>query len=286
MSVRRNLLAVLSALVVATSWLGQAPATEAAGPIQPPPNVHLTSLGTLGAKQIPLHVTWPAASPAGSAIDHYELQVKRDSGDWAAVALSRKLARVVNNKQAAWSLITYRVRAVDRASNASDWAESTPVWLSTAQEDDPAVTLSTGWSRIKASNAFGGYRAVTTKPGASATFTFTGREVGWVARLASNAGSVTVEPDGMDPAPIDLHRKRTTPRRIAFTATYPTNGDHSLSITSQTSAKVDVDAFVVLSDPPADATLVGAGDISSCLSDDDAATAALVATIPGTVFTA
>ncbi len=36
----------------------------------------------------------------------------------------------------------------------------------------------------------------------------------------------------------------------------------------------------------ATATLVGAGDIASCLSDADSATAALVAAIPGTVFTA
>jgi hypothetical protein len=38
--------------------------------------------------------------------------------------------------------------------------------------------------------------------------------------------------------------------------------------------------------PTGDVTLVGAGDIASCGLDDDAATAALVDTIPGAVFTA
>ena len=38
--------------------------------------------------------------------------------------------------------------------------------------------------------------------------------------------------------------------------------------------------------PSADAVLIGAGDIARCDNDDDSATAALIETIPGTVFTA
>jgi hypothetical protein len=258
----------------------------AAGPTQQPPNIHLTSLGTLGAKAVPLHVTWPAATPNGAPIDHYELQVRRDNGTWTAVALPKKLAKAVDNKQAAWSVITYRVRAVDTTAAAGDWAESGPVWLSTAQENDESVSLTAGWTRTKRSVAFGGYRAITTEGSETATFAFTGREVGWVARLGPDAGSATVAPDGMDPAPVDLQRNKATNKRIVFSAVYPTNGAHSLTITTQASGpKVDIDAFVVLSDPT-DETLVGAGDISSCLTDNDAATAAVLATVPGVVFTA
>ena len=82
------------------------------------------------------------------------------------------------------------------------------------------------------------------------------------------------------------NRKSATNRRIAFTVTYPSSDAHSLTLVTQTSGALsDIDAFVVLADP-ADATLVGAGDIASCTGTADSDTAAVAAGVPGIVFTA
>jgi len=279
--------AVLVAAIVAATGLS-APFTQPAlaAPVQPAPAVHLAPLGTLGTANVPLQVGWPSATADGSPIAHYELQVSRDAGTWTSISLANPLARSVTTKQPAWTVLIFRVRAVDHNAVASDWSESVPVWLEIAQENDPALTLSTGWHIVTKSAAYGGKRADTTLSGATATFTFTGRELGWVARLGPNEGSVQVEPDGQDPATISLHRKAATNRRLVFTATYPTAGAHSVTLVTQTSGALsDIDAFVVLADPT-DATLVGAGDIASCSSTADSDTAAVAAGVPGIVFTA
>src|SRR3954451_2936766 len=262
------------------------PLTLAGAPTQPAPTVRVQSLGTLGATSVPLAVTWPAATPGAAPLHHYELQVSRDGRAYVALMLPKPLVRSVTVKLRAWSVIVFRVRAVDSASKASGWAASSPFWLETAQEGDRSVTLSSGWQIVSRTAAFGGRRAVTTQTRATATFSFTGREVAWVARLGPSGGPVTVAIDDQPPASLNLHRKRTTSRRVVFTALLPTNAAHTLTITTQTAgASYDVDAFVVRADPST-STVVGAGDIASCTSVRDSATAAAAAAVPGIVFTA
>lgn len=291
---QRSITVLVAAIVAATGLSAPFAQPALATPVQPVPTVHLAPLGTLGTANVPLQVSWPRATTDGSPIAHYELQVSRDGGSWTSITLPRPLARSVTTKQPAWAVLVFRVRAVDQAAVASDWSESTPVWLEIAQENDPALTLSAGWHMVTKSAAYGGKRADTTLSGETATFTYTGRELGWVARLGPNEGDVQVEPDGRDPATISLHRKRATNRRIAFTVTYPTSEAHSLTLVTQAPGGLsDIDAFVVLADPTA-ATLVGAGDIASCGSTADSDTAAVAADVlaavaagvQGIVFTA
>ena len=282
----KRLASAITVVTLLAASLALPAAALAAAPTQPPPTVHVQQLGTLSAKAVPLTVSWPAATPNGSPIDHYQLQVSRDSGPWTAVALSKPLARTLTVMQRPWATIAFQVRAVDKTNTASDWAASDPVWMQVAQEDDSAVSLSSGWQTTKNSAAFGGWRADTTHSGETATFTFDGSEVAWIGRLGPNEGSVQVEIDGMDPASLNLHRNSASNRRVVFTAISPSPGAHTLTITTQTpGAKAVVDAFVVLGSPTTE-TLVGAGDIASCTSTADSDTAALAAAIPGIVFTA
>jgi len=266
--------------------LSASAAVVAAPPTQLPPAVHLKPMGALGTTTIPLIVSWTKATANGVSVNHYELEVSRDNGAWTPVVLARPRQRTVTVGEAAWRVLSFRVRAVDDASEPSDWAQSAPVWLETAQEDDAAVSLSGGWPLVSRATAFSGRRAVSTQSGNSATFTFSGREVGWVARKGRDAGTVDVMIDGRDPAPLNLYRSSAASRRIVFMATPPTTGAHTLTITTTSAGKVDVDAFVVLADVPLPETLVGAGDIASCNSTDDSDTAALAAGVAGIVFTA
>src|SRR3954466_6463648 len=277
--------AVLAALTVTAAVVGPLP-VRAAGPSQLPPNVHLQALGTLGAKSLPLRVAWPAAVPQGSAINHYELQMSRDNGAWTNVALPRLLTRSVVVNQPAWGELAFRVRAVDNAARPSDWAESDPLWPSTAQESDRSVNLSAGWQIVSRAAAFGGRRAVTTQGAATVTYAFTGREVGWVARLGPSAGTAEVTVDGGPAVDVSLKRTKSTNRRLVVTRSWSSVGQHTLTVTTKTAgASYDVDAFVVIGNAD-DATLVGAGDIASCTSTKDSATAAAAAGVPGIVFTA
>jgi hypothetical protein len=64
-------------------------------------------------------------------------------------------------------------------------------------------------------------------------------------------------------------------------------GDYQVIVTATPGNKSDSSAVTVSCGPPlGGAVLVGAGDIAGCSSSGDEATAALLDTIPGTVFTA
>src|SRR5215218_1260655 len=125
---RKRLAAVACVVAVGSAVLG-GPLTAIGAPVQQQPSVRLKASGTLGATTIPLLVTWPAASPDATTINHYELERSRDGGPWTPVSLPRPLARSITTRQPAWRVLVFRVRAVDQAGRASDWALSVPVWM-------------------------------------------------------------------------------------------------------------------------------------------------------------
>jgi acid phosphatase type 7 len=131
----------------------------------------------------------------------------------------------------------------------------------------------------------------TSASGETATFTFVGRSVGWVARLGPDRGQALVSVDAGPGTSVNLHRNNASSRRIVFRAAWPTIGPHTLTLTTTSAgSRVDVDAFAVVTDP-VNGAMVGAGDISSCASTGDSDTAAVVETVLAddpstTVFTA
>ena len=89
--------------------------------------------------------------------------------------------------------------------------------------------------------------------GATATFTFTGSQVAWIATRAANRGLAAIVLDGVPTTTVDLARTTTEYRRLVFAPRVAIVGDHTLTITVAGTAGhpyVDVDGFVVV-DPPA-----------------------------------
>jgi len=281
----RALVAIAAVLVIAAQpaaaavRLGELDTADAKAfsPTAAAPTISLTRLSQTGAQAIPITVSWPMAAPDGAGIARYELERSLDGDAWTPVTLPRPLTRSIAVKIRPWAVIRFRVRAIDTANAVGEWAESAPRWMSTAQEGDRAVALAGGWQTVGDSAAFGRRRATTTTAGDSATFTFTGRQVAWVARLGPNRGQASVTVDGGTATNVDLHRAATKSRKVVYVASWPTVGDHTLTLNvTSAGAAVDVDAFVVLGDP-ADGTLIGAGDIASCSHTRDSDTAAVVA---------
>ncbi len=217
-------------------------APDALGPVSSAPTVAITSAGQLAKTALPLTVSWPAATPDGAPIARYELQRSLDGGSWTAVSLAKPLTRSVDIKVPPWAVARFRVRAVDTASVAGDWAESDPTWPTTAQEDDTASSArrAGAWSAIATPTANGAPRRPTA--GQTATFSFTGRQVAWIARLGPDRGQASVALDGTVTA-VNLVRAKTSSRRVVFRRTWPTLGPHTLTVTTTNNKPVDVDAF-------------------------------------------
>ena len=91
-----------------------------------------------------------------------------------------------------------------------------------------------------------GTRGSASAPGATATWTFTGREVAWVAAKGRHYGRATVTIDGVLRGTVDLDAAKTRFRRVVFRATWAASGTHSISIRALGDGRVDLDGFELL----------------------------------------
>jgi Big-like domain-containing protein len=120
------------------------------------------------------------------------------------------------------------------------------------EETDSSVTLSSGWASDASESWSGGTAAVSTAPGAQATFTFTGTSVNWIGGRSTGTGIARVSVDGTFVAEIDTYSKTEEIRVTMFTVNGLASTSHTLTIeatgqmnAAATSAVVMVDAFDV-----------------------------------------
>jgi hypothetical protein len=110
-------------------------------------------------------------------------------------------------------------------------------------------TYSGTWTRSYWQPASDRYVAVASGAGATATFSFTGSNVAWIATKSTNRGQADVLVDGAYVETVDLYSSSTpTAQFVAYSGTLP-YGTHKLTIIVRGTAghrKVDVDAFVRL----------------------------------------
>ncbi|HYS89462.1 MAG TPA: hypothetical protein VEN78_31310, partial [Bradyrhizobium sp.] len=128
-------------------------------------------------------------------------------------------------------------------------AQSTPTRY---EQTDPSVTYTAGWSQDSSRSWSAGTAAVSTTPGAQATFTFTGPSVNWIGGRGPWSGIARVSVDGAFAAEIDTYSKTEEIRVTMFTVNGLTNASHTLTIeatgqmnAAATSTYVVVDAFDV-----------------------------------------
>ncbi len=128
-------------------------------------------------------------------------------------------------------------------------AQTSPVRY---EQTDPSVTYTVGWSQDATKPWSGGTAAVSTTPGAQATFAFTGPSVNWIGGRGPWSGIARVSLDGVFVSEVDTYSKTEEIRVPMYTANGLTNASHTLTIeatgrqnAAATSALIVVDAFDV-----------------------------------------
>ena len=128
-------------------------------------------------------------------------------------------------------------------------AQSTPTRY---EQTDASVTYTVGWSQDSSRSWSAGTAAVSTTPGAQATFTFSGPSVNWIGGRGPWSGIARVSVDGAFVAEVDTYSKTEEIRVPMFTVNGLTNASHTLTIgvtgqmnAAATSNYVVVDAFDV-----------------------------------------
>jgi photosystem II stability/assembly factor-like uncharacterized protein len=144
----------------------------------------------------------------------------------------------------------HRVRSFNCDGGLGDFADSPAVNLRLLQESARALQRSSGWARVAASDASGGYVLRTNVKGSRATLTFTGRAVALVAPMGARYGGVSVSLDGGVATQVNLYRGTRQARRLVFVVNFGSAGIHTLALRSQAISartRVDIDAFAVIS---------------------------------------
>ena len=114
----------------------------------------------------------------------------------------------------------------------------------TALRQEDEATYSGGWVSGRCECYSGQGVRKTTTPGASATFTFSGRSIGVVMPQAPNRGTVRILVDGRQRDRINLAGP-TRNRVVVASYVLPDAGPHTIKVVSVDSKQVDIDAFIV-----------------------------------------
>ena len=212
----------------------------------------------LGTGSVPVRVSWPSATDAGSGIAAYHLQQSADGGaTYADVALpSAAATSVVRPLAPGAASYRFRVRARDGAGNWGAWATGASFKLRAYQESDPALRYTAGaWGTAALGGAYGGSVRYSGARGATARLTFTGASFAWAAPKGPGRGKAEVYQVNADGtrtrlAAIDLYSPSTLARQLVFVRSWAVSGARTLEIRvtgarapAPTAARVDVDAL-------------------------------------------
>jgi beta-N-acetylhexosaminidase len=220
-----------------------------ASPDTTPPTVAAPAVRLVAGLQTargtaPVRASWSASDPCG--ISQYSLKRRVPTTDWALQSLSSSLSTSLTQSLDLAVEHRYAARATDGAANVSGWAYGRWFTPRLSQETSGSIAYGGSWARVGNSFAEGGELAYSSASGASATFTFTGSSVSWLAYRGPNRGSAAVYLDGVYRTTVNLYDATYYARYVAYAATWSASGTHTIRVVNLGTAghsRIDVDAF-------------------------------------------
>jgi hypothetical protein len=203
---------------------------------------------TAPAADLPAVVTWSASDAGGAGVAAYDVARSIDGGAF------RMLSRGLTSASLAVALrpghaYRFEVRARDRAGNVGGWVAGPTLRAYLPQQTTAAISYRGTWTKEPNPSFSGGTARYSISAGARATYTFTGRAIGWVTTPGPTRGSARIYVDGVHVATIDTHAPTTIYRRVVFSRTWSQSGTHTIRIVAVGTSghpRVDLDAFEVL----------------------------------------
>lgn len=199
------------------------------------------------ANTVPVSIQWSATDASGIA--EYSVYTRTNGGAWTPLALASATAKSKVIRTRVGSTYQVAVAAKDRAGNWSDWAYGPTFEPGVWEESSQYVSYSTGWKLADYAPASGGAVKWASVPGTSASFTFTGRAVGWVASRSTNRGQARIYIDGVLRDTVDLYSPTTIPATVVRSFAWANVGTHTIRVVTVGTAgrpKIDVDSFTRL----------------------------------------
>ena len=206
-----------------------------------------TSAFASGPGIVPVHLSWSGSDSGGSGIDRYELERSTDGKPYTPVSTAL-INPTLSVPLASGHSYRFRLRAVDGAGNIGAWAYGTTLRLTSIADSASLVRYGSGWHKTTGTGYWGGADQWSTKSSATASLTFTGRSIAWVARTGPSSGIARVYVNGVLAATVNLQNSTAELRRTMFARTWSSSARRTITIKvagTAGHARVDVDGFVV-----------------------------------------
>ena len=204
-------------------------------------------IGGSAKAALPMTLSW-SGSDSGSGIAGYDVRLSTDGGAWHKLA-SATTATSLQTTVTPGHSYRFKVRARDKAGNVGSWAGGYAWSPALVQESTSSLKYAGAWSKQADDDFSADAARSASDAGASVTYTFSGRAVAWVTRLAPDAGAVKVYIDGDLAATVDTAGDATTERFVAFTKSWSSYGKHTIKLVVVGTAdrpRADLDAFGVI----------------------------------------
>ena len=218
------------------------------GPVVSGINNALTSTPITPAGKVPETTTWVGTDQEAS-ITSYRAQLQTDGGPWRNLTLTSPTATSVDVTLAPGSTYNFQIQATDSLDRTSAWTQGVAFRVNAFQEN--AASYTGTWTDQSLTGAWGGAVTYTKAKSASATITFTGRNLAWVGTKGANYGSASVYVDGVLVKTINCYASATAKRQflMRYSTGELTNSTHTVQIVNLATVghpRIDVDGFVSL----------------------------------------
>ena len=224
-------------------------ALDTVGPVAKAPTSFGFVVGTtMSPSALATRVAWPVATDDRSGVAVYGLETRVEAGPWSTAVGSTAAGSALRTLtfSTAYGL---RVRARDGAGNWGEWSGPATITPLRYQESNAAVRYGGSWARLRTTSASGGQTRYATKPGASATFRFSGRVFALIAPKGPTRGSAKLYIDGAYVSTISLYRSSSLPRIVVAARSWSASSPHTVKLVLVGTAhhpRFDIDAFAIL----------------------------------------
>jgi stage II sporulation protein D len=211
------------------------------------PGSGLYGITTLGSTTTLVRTGWSAADPSGIKLEALERSI--DGGGWGSVALASATAVAIAQPLAFGHTYRYGARATDAAGNTSAWAFGPAITPLLTQQSSSAVVYTGTWRTVTSAYVSGGSLRYATGYGASASYTFTGSSIAWLAYRGPNRGSARVYVDGVLKATVSLYASSYLSKQVVYAFSWAANGTHTIKIVNLATSgrpRIDLDGFIRL----------------------------------------
>ena len=213
-------------------------AVDAGGPV-----ITLVSGVQSSLSALPVVVRWPSVKHA----TRYRVEVSTDEGPWSTA--TKTTATKLSTTAWPGRRYQYRVQAKVHGAWQSAWQTGPSSVVNAIEPSTLDVTPADRWVSAPNNNAYSDEPIYSLSADATATYTFTGTAVAWMAITGPSRGKTVVTLDSKSTT-VDLYSRRTTNRVLAFSANGLASGPHTLTIyvlgRPLSRPRVDIDSLLVV----------------------------------------